>query len=285
MGVMTAIRPGGTLAGLLRDYSTEVTPRDLRSIEAAADLLPRGAEVFIAAVPGETPDRMVEAAVRLRRSGLTPVPHVAARNLASLDAADRFIGRLRDEAGVDRALALGGDRDTPAGALHSSQQLVESGVFRTRGFAKLFIACYPEAHPSIPGEVLEQARRAKLRTAADQGLDVTLVSQFCFEAAPIIALAKRLGAPYRVGVAGPAGRATLIRYGLMCGIGPSLKALRRRQALSRTLVGRETPEDLLAEIAAALQANPALGACGVHIFSFGGLGRSVEWAESLRRRT
>ena len=283
MGVLTAVRPGGALAGLLRDYSTEVTPRDLRSIEAAADLLPTGAEVFIAAVPGETPDRMVQAAVRLRRSGLTPVPHITARSLASLDAADRLIGRLRDEAGVDRALALGGDRDTPAGALHSSQQLIESGVFHRRGFSRLFIACYPEGHPSIAGEVLEQARSAKLRIAAEQGLAVTLVSQFCFEAAPIVALARRLRAPYRVGVAGPADRATLIRYGLMCGIGPSLKALRRRQGLSRSLIGRETPEALLAEVAMARQANPALGACGVHIFSFGGLGKSVAWAESLRR--
>ena len=283
MGVMTAIRPAGALAGLLRDYSTEVTPRDLRSIEAAADLLPPGAEVFIAAVPGETTDRMVEAAARLRRSGLTPVPHVTARSLASLDAADRFVGRLRDEAGVDRVLALGGDRDTPAGALHSSQQLIQSGIFQRRGLSKLFIACYPEAHPSISGEVLEQARTAKLRIAADQGLEATLISQFCFEAAPIIALAKRLRTPYRVGVPGPTDRATLIRYGLMCGIGPSLRALRRRHTLSRGLSRRETPEALLTELAAAKEADPGLAMSGVHVFSFGSLARSAQFVESLGR--
>ena len=283
MGVMTAIRPVGPLAGLLRDYSTEVTPRDLRSIEAAADLLPPGAEVFIAAVPGDTTDLMVAAAARLHGSGLTPVPHVTARSLASLDAADRFVGRLRDEAGVDRVLALGGDRDTPAGALHSSQQLIESGIFRRRGLGKLFIACYPEHHPSIPLGVLEQARTTKLRIAADQGLGPTLVSQFCFEAAPIVALAKRLRTPYRVGLAGPTDRATLIRYGLMCGIGPSLRALRRRHTLSRGLTRRETPAALLTELAAAKEADPDLAMSGVHVFSFGSLARSAQFVESLRR--
>ena len=159
MGVMTASRAGEALAGLLRGYSTEVIPRDQRSIEAACDLLPRGSEVFIAAVPGEIPDRMVAAAARLRAAGLTPAPHITARSFASLDDADRLIGRLAEEAGVDRVLALGGDRDRPAGQLHSSRQLIASGLLRKHGLRKVFIACYPERHPRVEGEVLEAARR------------------------------------------------------------------------------------------------------------------------------
>ena len=278
---MTASPPREALARLLHGYSTEVIPRDQKSIEAACELLPRGAEVFIAAVPGETPDRMVAAASRLREAGLTPVPHVTARGLASLDDADRLIGRLAHQAGVDRVLALGGDRDQPAGELHSSQQLIASGLFRKHALGKVFIACYPERHPRVESEVLESARAAKLRLVADQGLEVELISQFCFEPGPIVALAKRLRAPYRVGVAGPASRATLVRYGLMCGIGPSLRALRQRQ--SRTLAPAETPEPLLAEVAAARQADPALTITGVHLFTFGSLARSVQFAEELSR--
>ena len=281
MGVMTASRAGEALAGLLRGYSTEVIPRDQRSIEAACDLLPRGSEVFIAAVPGEIPDRMVAAAARLRAAGLTPAPHITARSFASLDDADRLIGRLAEEAGVDRVLALGGDRDRPAGQLHSSRQLIASGLLRKHGLRKVFIACYPERHPRVEGEVLEAARAAKLRLAAEQGLEVELISQFCFESGPIVALAKRLRAAYRVGVAGPASRATLIRYGLMCGIGPSLRALSQGQ--SRTLAAAETPETLLAEVAAARQSDPALAITGVHFFTFGSLARSVQFAEGSRR--
>ena len=281
---MTALAPGEALRGLLQGYSTEVTGRDRKSIEAAPDLLPRGAEVFIAAVPGESTDRMIAAAAQLSDAGLVPVPHLVARNFASLKDFDRVIGRLRDEAGVDRVLALGGDRDQPAGALHCSQQLIESGVFQAHGVRKLFIACYPEGHPRVSDAVLEEARAAKLRIAGEEGLEVTLISQFCFDAAPIVALARRMRAqgikaPYRVGVAGPAERATLVRYALMCGVGPSLRALRRRQALARTVLSGETPEALLKEVAAAEEENIT----GVHFFTFGGLARSVQWAESMRR--
>ena len=281
MGLRLAADPDEGLSALLRGYSTEVIPRDRKALETAADLLPRGAEVFIPAVRGESPERLIAAAARLRASGLTPVPHVVARSFAGLDDADRFLARLRDEAGVDRVLALGGDRDAPAGVLRSSQQLIESGLFPKRGILGLFIACYPERHPRIPDDVLERARAAKLRLAADQGLEVELVSQFCFDAAPIIALARRLGAPYRVGVAGPAERATLVHYGLMCGIGRSLRALTQRR--TRSLLTAETPNAVLAEVAAARRIDPALNITGVHLFTFGGLARSVEWAAGLRR--
>lgn len=288
MAVTTAIRPPRALAGLLGEYSTEVLPRDRRCIEAAPELLPPGSEVFIAAVPGETPDEMVAAAARLRELGLTPVPHVTARNLGSLADADRLLGRLRDEAGLDRLLALGGDRDRPAGELHSSQQLFESGLFKTHGIGRVFIACYPEAHPSVPDAVLEEARAAKLRIARDQGLTVCLISQFCFNPRPIVALARRMRAqgievPYRVGVAGPADRGTLLRYGVMCGLGPSLRALARRRGFGRSLAAAETPEALLTQVALAQAAEPGLGISGVHFFTFGALARSAAWAERMRR--
>ena len=288
MGTLTALAPSEALRGLLQGYSTEVIGRDRKSIEAAPELLPRGAEVFIAAVPGESVDRVIAAAAQLREGGLIPVPHLAARNFASLRDVDRALGRLRDEAGVDRVLALGGDRDRPAGELHCSQQLIESGVFQNHGIGKLFIACYPEGHPRVSDEVLEAARAAKLRIAGEEGLDVTLVSQFCFDAAPIIGLAGRLRAqgiraPYRVGVAGPAERATLVKFALMCGVGASLRGLKERQALAKTVLAGETPEALLAEVGAAQIETPALNITGAHFFTFGGLAKSANWAERMRR--
>ena len=288
MQTLAAGAAGGALAGLLREYSTEVTARDRQSIEAAPEVLPAGAEVFIPAIPGESLDLVISAAARLRGSGLIPVPHVVARNFADLKQVDRALGRLKDEAGVDHLLALGGDRDRPEGELHCSQQLIESGLFQTHGVRKIFIACYPEGHPRVADAVLEEARRAKLRTAAEAGLDVTLISQFCFDAEPIIELAACMRSqgtrvPYRVGVAGPAERSTLIKYALMCGVGASLRALKQRHDLARKVMNGETPEALLAGVAAAQQANPTLGVSGVHFFTFGGLARTIEWAENMRR--
>jgi methylenetetrahydrofolate reductase (NADPH) len=136
--------------------------------------------------------------------------------------------------------------------------------------------------------VLEKARAIKLETAAKAGLDVWMVSQFCFDAKPIVALAKRMRAlgvtaPFRVGVAGPAERSTLVKYALMCGVGASLRALKERQDLARNVLTGETPEALLTEVAQAQERDPSLGIKGVHFFTFGALAKSAEWADRMMR--
>ena len=274
------------LKDLLEGYTTEVTARDRKSLDAAGDLLPAGAEVFIASIPGDSADRLVAAAAQLRRAGLTPVPHIVARNTKSRAELEDTIQRLVGEAALDRALVLGGDRDKPEGEFDSSLQLIETGVFQRNNIRKISIACYPEGHPRVADEVLEAARAEKLVAADAAGLDVTLVSQFCFDAKPIIAMAARMRAlgvkqPYRVGVAGPAERATLIKYALMCGVGASMRALKERQDLAKSVLTGETPEALLREVAVAQAANPALGISGVHFFTFGALGKSARFAQDL----
>ncbi len=283
---MVETRP--VLAGLLQTFSAEVTARDKKGIEAAPNVLPSGAEVFIAAIPGELIDRIVAAAAQLRAVGLTPVPHIVARNLESRQVLDDLLGRLVREAGVDRTLMLGGDRDKPEGEYDCSLQLIQTGLLQKHGIGKIFIACYPEGHPRVADEVLEAARAAKLEAARAEGFDVTLVSQFCFDPKPIIELARRMRAqgttaPFRVGVAGPAERATLVKYALMCGVGASLRALRERQDLAKSVLTGETPEALLSEVALAQSREPELGIAGVHFFTFGALAKSAQWVQSMRR--
>jgi len=79
---------------------------------------------------------------------------------------------------------------------------------------RIGLACYPEAHPRIAAEALEEALLAKLELVRSAGLEGWLVSQFCFEAASIVRLLERLRAlgirePVRVGLAGPAGHRQL----------------------------------------------------------------------------
>jgi methylenetetrahydrofolate reductase (NADPH) len=281
------VDPRSALKGLLGTYSTELTTRDKKSLDAAPDVLAPGSEVFIASLPNDTIDRLVSTAVQLRQSGLAPVPHIVARNIESLAVLDELLARLAGEAGLYRVLTLGGDRDKPAGDLDCSLQLIESGLIQKHGISKIFIACYPEGHPRISDEVLEKARADKFAAAKAGGLDVTLVSQFCFDAKPIITLTERMRAqgatvPYRVGVAGPAERATLVKYALMCGVGASLRALKERQELAKNVLTRETPEALLNEVAIAQAANPALKIAGVHFFTFGALAKSAQWAQNVR---
>jgi methylenetetrahydrofolate reductase (NADPH) len=203
------------LAHLLRNYSAEVTCGDAKSIRAAESLMAPGSEIFITSLPSDKVDRSVAVAAELRDAGLIPVPHIVARNIGTRTDLEVLVRRLTGEAGVDRALILGGDRSQPIGEFDCSQQLLETGLLEAFGIRKIKLSWYPEGHPRISDPELAKARAAKLRIAAARSLEVELVSQFCFESTPIIASARQLRAegvqvPLRIGVAGPASRASLL---------------------------------------------------------------------------
>jgi methylenetetrahydrofolate reductase (NADPH) len=181
---------------------------------------------------------------------------------------------------------VGGDRDKPEGEFDASLQLLQTGLFQQNGFTSVTIACYPEGHPRISDPVLEQALKDKIKVCAEAGLEVGLVSQFCFDPAPIVALARRVrgwgvAAPLRAGVVGPADRAALIKFGLMCGVGASLRALKERHELAKSVIAGETPEGLLTHVAQAQAGDPSLGISGVHFFTFGALGKSTRFVEEM----
>jgi methylenetetrahydrofolate reductase (NADH) len=271
------------LAKLLRNYSAEVTCRDEKSIRAAKSLMPRGSEVFIVSLPSDKLDSSVAVAAELRHAGLVPVPHIVARNIGSRADLEALLRHFTTEARVDRALILGGDRSQPIGEFDSSQQLLETGLFDAFGIRKIKLSWYPEGHPRISDSELAKARAAKLRIAAARGLEVELIGQFCFESAPIIASARQLRAegiqvPLRVGVAGPASRASLLKYAMICGVGASVRALKERPG-ARSLLSSETPERLLREVAHAQAEEPNLGIHRVHFFTFASLASTAQFVE------
>jgi methylenetetrahydrofolate reductase (NADPH) len=272
------------IMALARGASIEVTAKRPGEVNAWAALLPPGSDVFIAWVPGTPLGDLVEAAARLHASGQNPVPHIAARHLPSRAAAEEFLARLRDEARVSRALLVAGDAPRAGGPFGSSLALLETGLLPTYGLRSLAVAGYPEGHPTIPDDALLAALQDKLRVAAEQGLTVTLVSQFCFDGAAVLAWLRRLrgegiAAPVHVGVAGPATLRTLLNYGLRCGIGPSLRALGTHTQSLAKLLTRQGPETVVAALAGA----PAeLGVAGLHVFPFGGFPRSAQWLAAVR---
>lgn len=273
------------LSKLLEGYSAEVTTPDRKSLDAAAELMPPGSRVYIAAIPKDPPDRQIEVAGHVRDLGLEPVPHLVARNVKSRDAFEDHLARLKEVSNLDRALVLGGDRDDADGEFTSALDLIQTGLFEKYGIDKIGIGCYPEGHPRIPDAVLKKALFDKLAEAEKQGLQIILVSQLCFDADTIVRFVRELReagvkARFRVGVAGPAKPATLIKYALICGVGPSLRAMRERQEMTKNLLSGETPEKLLTDIARAQLAEPELDIWGVHFFTFAALRKTIEWAES-----
>lgn len=274
------------LAGLLKKVSVEVVSTDHASVAMAGKLFKPGTEVFIASLPKHKAEKQIDAAIALRKSALVPVPHIVARNIANQHELDALLRGLNRYAGVDTALVLGGDLDQPLGLYRDSLQLLDSGLFEHHGIRKIRIACYPEGHPRIGADKLHAVMAEKIATARASGLDVALVSQFCFDAKPILAWTRALRAagvtvPYRVGVAGPASRAALLKFALLCGVGPSLRALQSRDGTARNMLSGETPEVLLRELAAAQAGSPSLNIEGVHFFTFGALATTSQWIEAF----
>jgi methylenetetrahydrofolate reductase (NADPH) len=271
----------------LPDYSAEVTTPDRAVLDRAARLMPKDARVYVAALPNDTADRQIQVCSEVRDLGLIPVPHIVARNIENPNALDYMLQRLSQEAGVDRALILGGDRDVPAGDYDSSLQIIESGLLQKHGIDKIAIACYPEGHPRIPNDILDKARADKVAAARAAGLELILISQVCFESLPIIEMIRRIRAEgvterIRVGVAGPARHTTLIKYAMICGVGPSLRALKERQSFAKNMLLGETPERLILELENAVDAEPTLNIWGIHFFTFASLKSTIDWIDAFR---
>jgi methylenetetrahydrofolate reductase (NADPH) len=273
------------LERFLQGYSIEVMPRTAEKVEDFRLLLPEGTRVYIAHIEGTPIEDMVATAARLRAEGYEPMPHFPARLLRDRAMLADWIERYRGEAGVRQALLLAGGISKPHGELHSSIQMIETGLFD--GFERLHVAGHPEGNRDIDTDgsdrAVMQALRWKQAFAERSDARMTIVTQFAFEAAPVIAWADRLRAegidlPIHIGVAGPAKLQTLIRFAVACGVGPSLKVLQKRARDVTKLLMPFEPTEFLSRLAAHKAAHPEFGIERVHFFPLGGIKASAGWA-------
>jgi methylenetetrahydrofolate reductase (NADPH) len=273
------------LARLLRHASIEVLPR---TAPAVADLpLPAGTRVCIAHVDGTPIEDMVEAAARVRAAGHEPMPHVPARSVADRATLERWIGVYQEAAGVREALVIAGGATSQAGEYHASMQLLDTGLFDRAGFTALHVAGHPEGNRDIDpdGGVhnVSEALRWKQGFQGRTDASMAIVTQFAFEAAPVVDWARSLRQagitlPLHVGVAGPAKLQTLIKYAALCGVGASVRVLRRRAMDLRRLLQPYEPT----EVAMGLARAPAGLIDRLHVFPLGGVVAAGRWIADNR---
>jgi methylenetetrahydrofolate reductase (NADPH) len=270
------------IPAFVRGFSIEATRPTLSDIAMLAQAAPAGTDVYLSAIPTRPVRDLIEAAVGVRAAGLEPVPHLAARNFASLSALDEMLCELATEARVRRILLIAGDRDEPAGQFRSAIEVIDTGLLPSRGIEDIGIAGYPEGHPRISAEALDRALAAKIEAAAQTGLRVHIVTQFAFSAEPILLWIRRLrnlgiDHPVRIGLAGPTSLTTLLRYAQRCGVKASAQGLARQAGLAKHLFGNAAPDAIVGPLALACSER-RLGDVGLHFFSFGGVGATARWA-------
>ena len=274
----------GAVEALMQGFSLEVMPRTAEKVADFRAILPAGTRVYIAHIEGTPIADMVATAARLRAEGMEPMPHFPARIIADRAELGDWVARYQGEADVREALMLGGGVSTPKGVYDNSMQLMETGLFD--GFRRLHVAGHPEGNRDIAPDggaaVILEALRWKEEFARAKGIDMAIVTQFAFEAAPIIDWAKGLrregiDLPVHLGIAGPAKLQTLIKFAIACGVGPSLRVLQKRAKDVTKLLLPFEPTELVAELAAHKAAHPEFAVAALHFFPLGGIKANTDW--------
>ncbi|MGA2566646.1 MAG: methylenetetrahydrofolate reductase [Pseudolabrys sp.] len=265
-----------------RTFSVEATRPNAGEIAALAELLPPGTPVYFSAVPTIEPPELIAAAALLRKSGLEPVVHIAARRIRAAADLQNLLASLRGEADVRRLLVIGGDVDALA-PFPDALTVIQKGRLRQAGIEEIGIGAYPEGHSRIPAARLEAALDEKIAAAAAHGLGVHIVSQFSFSPERILFWLRQLRAcgitrPVKVGMAGPTSMPALLRYARRCGVNASLRGLMSGAAAG--LIGHVGPDRIIE----TLEAAGDLGDAAPHYFSFGGAVETARYACSTSRR-
>jgi methylenetetrahydrofolate reductase (NADPH) len=274
------------LAKMLSRASVEISSSEHQVAELSAHFA-RGTDVTITFLPGDHHERNLGTAIALRRAGFNPVPHIAAREIHSRDALSDFLARARGEADVGRIVLIAGDVAAARGPFRSSFDVAASGLIEAHGVASISVAGYPEGHPFLDDDHAFDGLVAWRDWGRRTGVQVGVVTQFCFESGPILDWIGALRArgtelPVTVGLAGPATLATLTKFGLRCGIGNSMRALRGQIGRFGRLLTDNGPDDVVRGLCAAPPAATA-AISGFHLFPFGGLRKSATWLLEFER--
>lgn len=274
-------------AWLLKNYSLEMTAKDIGNLAAAAGEIAAGTRISVTYLPNETaPDRLTAAnsAIDL---GFRPIPHISARRLNSEAELTSYLAGMEQMA-IQSALVIGGDLSRPDGPYQDALAVIRSGHLARRGVNTVAIAGYPEGHPDINPARLDAALHDKRAALADQGLACEIITQFGFDAEPIDTWLRDIRDrgienPVRIGIPGPASARILLRFAARCGVGASAKVIAKYGLSLSKLLGTAGPEKLLDDLADLL-APASHGNVSLHFYPFGGFTNTARWVDDYYRK-
>lgn len=273
-----------TIVRLARNASIEINVPDIKHLDASRSHLAPGKKIYISHLPKQSWSETELACRAVRDAGFDPVPHIPARLLPDSASLDRLLGELVRSAQVREVLLIAGDYPRALGPYATVVDVLNSGLLDRHGLRRVSLAGHPEGHPRVSLDEIRRAECEKSTLAQEAGLEVTLLTQFFFESAPFLKWAHELrsrGVAARIvgGLAGPASIATLFRFAMRCGVGPSIRALGARPSSLMKLAADHGPEPVFRDLASAYGRNRT-DFDGIHLFCFGGFLRTCEWLQA-----
>ena len=271
------------IVDLLRLATIEVYSRN--APDTLNTFLPRGRDVYASYLPGDDFKKRIEIAASLRGAGYNPVLHVPARQMLSAGMFEDYIAGAAAEATINRVLLIAGDSTRPRGPYATTLELIESGVLQRHGVRMVDVAGHPEGNVGMSPDRLMQILVEKRDAAARAGLAMGVMSQFSFDPKPIekwlLAIHDaQIGASIRVGLAGPASPATLLKFALRCGIGNSVSAVQKHVGTIGRLLRDTGPDGVVRGLGNVLASDAGARVENFHFFPFGGLAKTSAWIKA-----
>ncbi len=269
---------------LARNASIEIIPSTAGKIHDFREFMPLGARVFVPFLPRATFSDCIPLAARLRREGMEPVPHIAARRLRSRQELTDTLAALREQVRLRQVLVIAGDPEEPAGPFADSMAVLETGLLEEYGIKTIFVGGQPEGIPGVSGEAVSDALDWKYAYAKQSSAEFRLVTQFVLDPDNLMAwrrnIAERgIDLPLHVGVAGPTSLKTLMKFAGLTGAKASFRAMRKYGVKLTRLSDTAVPDDLVYRLASESEGAKVHG---LHVYTFGGFASAVEWLNSWR---
>ena len=275
---------------LLEGFSIEVMPRTAAKITNFESIVPNNTNIYIAHLEGTPISDMLQTASNIKKAGFPIVPHFPARIIKDKATLENWISRY-SSIGIDKALVLAGSSKKPIGEFSNSMELLDTGLFEKYGFTEIFCAGHPEGNKDIDvngsDKNLIEALRWKQDFSRKTNIKLSITTQFCFEIKPIIEWEQKLSKakidlPINIGIAGPAKLQTMIKYALLCGVGPSIRVLEKRAKDLTQLILPYTPGNFLEEIVAYKMLNQESNIKFLHFFPLGGITNTTDYINKTK---
>ena len=287
MSATTANSAEKQILDFLEGWTIETTPGSAAKTPDYRDHLKEGTKVAVTFLPGSDFAETVATSKKLKNEGMIPMPHFAARSIPNKDALGDYLKRLQDEVGISDVVALAGAVEKPLGPYDSSMAMLETGVFEENGIESIGIAGHPEGSPDISDAELHRALTWKNDYAKQSSAKLYIVTQFCFEAQPILTWEKKIRdggneLPIHIGIPGLATIKTLLNHARACGIGPSMNFLVRQARNVAKLMTVNAPDKLVLDLAANSAKDPNCQIKKVHMYPLGGMKKSAAWLYAVQ---
>ncbi len=248
-------------------WSMEILPHNFADVSLIPNFIN---EVYITMIPGAACWETIQTAQQIKAVGKHAVPHIAARSFAGVEELSACLSGLQ-EAGIERALLIGGGNSQPAGDFSCVMDLLKTGLLAKYGINAFDFAGHPEGNPDDPNSEFHLLE--KLRWTAEREISARIVTQWSLDAKKTnnwISDLREKGVsnPIHIGVPGPSTIKTLMRFAKVCGVKASTKVLRKQGLSLSKLMFVNKPDKIISGLRGYDQ---------LHLYPFGGIEKSAAW--------